>query len=131
MKKMKTKFTLLAVLVALFCTSQGQQITNSDFENWYATDSIDMPIGWSVVSNVIGYPFSVEPLKDSDAYSGNYCLRLLRSAQCSVTASCGFSLAYHPVALHGLFNGTPYTYDTFKVNVRLYHQNQAADSYWV
>ncbi|MBS1612864.1 MAG: T9SS type A sorting domain-containing protein [Bacteroidetes bacterium] len=76
---MKTKFTLLVVLVATFFGVRAQQLPNFTFENW--TDST-APDGWSTFDKLYNPMFqTVLGLASKDAtvrvpQLGNYSLRL-------------------------------------------------------
>ncbi|MCF8331907.1 MAG: T9SS type A sorting domain-containing protein [Bacteroidales bacterium] len=75
MKYLCTLFLLLSVMLSV--TIQGQNVPNSDFENWYIDTLYEEPQGFSTINihlATMGLPAGVE--RTSDSYSGNYAVSL-------------------------------------------------------
>ncbi len=109
---MKTKFTLLAVLVAAFLSGSAQQaVPNGGFETW---SSVSAPTGWTSYEDIIppiaGTGLSV---KDSvDKYSGTASVKLTNKYVALASDTIGGTLALGSGSFDGAqphIPGVPFT----------------------
>jgi hypothetical protein len=114
---MKTRFTLLAVIIAAFFSASAQQIPNGGFENW--TNAVT-PTGWTSIEDVVQSATSIFTYEDTiDYYQGHASLKLV-SDSLYLEPSKGVIGAF--ISLGGVnlgsqlsFNGIPFAFrpDTF------------------
>src|SRR5690349_11753239 len=121
-------FILTFILSGIFESfNASSQIPNADFELWDTIGFEQFPIDWIQESDISFHVISCT----NEPYMGNFALKLNCWANYWVAASSKFPINFHPLVLHGFYEGNPDLIDTFSVRVELYSFNQIVDTgYW-
>jgi len=119
---MKTTLRLLTVLLFATATANtnAQTIPNSGFENWtFISGQFNTPDDWE--SNAGG--FSINVVRETPGYSGNYALQLNSSGY----ARSKFSFSQHPSTIAAYVKSAFSTVDTIKIQIFVYSGNSIVD----
>jgi hypothetical protein len=102
-------------------------IPNADFEGWSSTDYLQ---NWSTNSCPLCLPpyntYTVQ--KTTEAYHGQYAVKLIYNGVYSAMASSKFAVSNHPSSLMGYAKCQILEKDTVSVKVMVYNQNAIVDS---
>ncbi len=128
---MKTKFTLVALLIAAFFSGFAQQVPNGSFENW--TSSVT-PDSWTSPEAANGLPSSFFTFKDTIHTDGSYSVKMVcdsislapQAGVIGTFISLGTATAGNGGTLD--FHGVPFTYRPDSVIFDYMYTSPGADT---